>query len=146
MTFPVSALSHVQAVQPLGIKPQGAGSPGAFQDVLKSAIDDVDKFRLQADEKVGKFLAGEGEDLHDVILAGRSYNGMVITGVAERSHTRLHHPVCLDAVVPQDGAAQLEVIAQSLGPSAVTHVAADGYRFSRRWRPSLRDGGAPVSR
>ena len=69
MTFPVSALSHVQAVQPLGIKPQGAGSPGAFQDVLKSAIDDVDKFRLQADEKVGKFLAGEGEDLHDVILA-----------------------------------------------------------------------------
>lgn len=70
MNFPVSALSHVQAVQPLGLKlPVPFSSPGVFQDVLKSAIEDVDKFRVQADEKVGKFLAGEGEELHDVVLS-----------------------------------------------------------------------------
>src|SRR6476469_8102505 len=70
MNFLVSAVSHVQAVQPLGLTlPAASRSPGAFQDVLKSAIEDVDKFRVQADEKVGKFLAGEGEELHDVVLA-----------------------------------------------------------------------------
>jgi flagellar hook-basal body complex protein FliE len=70
MNFPVSAISNVQAVQPLAIKlPAASGSPGAFQDILKSAIEDVDKFRVQAEQKVGKFLAGEGEELHDVVLA-----------------------------------------------------------------------------
>ena len=67
MTFPVSGLSHVQPLQPLAPKAPAGGT--GFEDVLKSAIHDVDKFRAQADEKVGKFLAGEGEELHDVILS-----------------------------------------------------------------------------
>lgn len=45
----------------------------------------------------------ETEDLHDVILVGWSYGGMVITGVAERIPERLAQVVYLDAVVPIDG-------------------------------------------
>jgi pimeloyl-ACP methyl ester carboxylesterase len=43
------------------------------------------------------------EDLHDVVLVGHSYGGMVITGVAEQAASRLSHLVYLDAFVPQDG-------------------------------------------
>ena len=45
----------------------------------------------------------EYEDLTDVILAGHSYAGMVITGVADRTAPRLRHLVYLDAFVPADG-------------------------------------------
>lgn len=45
----------------------------------------------------------ETEDLHDVILVGWSYGGMVITGVAERIPERLAQVVYLDAVLPADG-------------------------------------------
>jgi flagellar hook-basal body complex protein FliE len=70
MTFPVSAVTHAATVQPLTVKPPaGPAATGAFGDVLKSAIDDVEKFRLHAEQKVGRFLAGEGEELHDVILS-----------------------------------------------------------------------------
>jgi pimeloyl-ACP methyl ester carboxylesterase len=43
------------------------------------------------------------EDLHDVILAGHSYGGMVITGVADRALDRIGWLVFLDAAVPQNG-------------------------------------------
>ena len=45
----------------------------------------------------------EYEDLHDVILVGHSYAGMIITGVAERVPERLAQLVYLDASVPLDG-------------------------------------------
>ena len=45
----------------------------------------------------------EYEDLHDVILVGHSFGGMIITGVAERVPERLAHLVYLDAAVPADG-------------------------------------------
>ena len=44
----------------------------------------------------------EFEDLHEVILVGHSYGGMVITGVAEHSE-RVGKLVYLDALVPEDG-------------------------------------------
>lgn len=43
------------------------------------------------------------EDLHDVVLTGHSYGGMVVTGVMDRIPERLRHVVFLDAAVPQDG-------------------------------------------
>ena len=43
------------------------------------------------------------EDLHEVVLVGYSYGGMVMTGVAERVPERLAHLVYLDAFVPHDG-------------------------------------------
>jgi len=53
----------------------------------------------------------EAEDLYDVVLAGHSYAGMVITGVAERMAERIAHLVYLDAFVPQDGDALLDLLA-----------------------------------
>ena len=43
------------------------------------------------------------EDLHDIILVGHSYGGMVITGVADRVSDRIKRLVYLDAFVPNDG-------------------------------------------
>lgn len=45
----------------------------------------------------------EAEELHDAILVGHSYAGMVITGVADRLAARLKHLVYVDAVVPHTG-------------------------------------------
>lgn len=43
------------------------------------------------------------EDLHDVILLGHSYGGMVITGVADRIPDRIARLVYLEAMLPADG-------------------------------------------
>ena len=43
------------------------------------------------------------EDLHDVILVGHSYGGMVITGVAEMIPNRIKKLIYLDAFLPIDG-------------------------------------------
>ena len=49
------------------------------------------------------------EDLTDVYLAGHSYGGMVITGVADRALERIGHLVYLDASHPKDGEALTDV-------------------------------------
>jgi pimeloyl-ACP methyl ester carboxylesterase len=43
------------------------------------------------------------EDLHDVVLVGHSYGGMVITGVVDRIPDRIAHVIYLDALLPEDG-------------------------------------------
>ncbi len=43
------------------------------------------------------------EDLHDVVLLGHSYGGMVITGVADRIPERIKKLVYLDAALPENG-------------------------------------------
>ena len=43
------------------------------------------------------------EDLHDVVLVGHSYGGMVITGVADRARDRIGTLVYLDAAHPTNG-------------------------------------------
>ncbi|MBI3249382.1 MAG: alpha/beta hydrolase [Deltaproteobacteria bacterium] len=52
----------------------------------------------------------EFEELRDVILVGHSYGGMVITGVTERAADRLQHVVYLDAFVPRDGQALVDLL------------------------------------
>lgn len=42
-------------------------------------------------------------DLSDIVLAGHSYGGMVITGVADRLKDRIAHILYLDAALPRDG-------------------------------------------
>lgn len=49
------------------------------------------------------------EALDEVILVGWSYGGMVITGVADRVAERLAHVVYLDALLPEDGEAEVDV-------------------------------------
>ena len=49
------------------------------------------------------------EDLHDVILVGHSYGGMVITGVADRAADRIGQLVYLDAANPTNGQSLVDV-------------------------------------
>jgi pimeloyl-ACP methyl ester carboxylesterase len=50
------------------------------------------------------------EELHGVVLAGHSFGGMVITGVADRIPDRISHLVYVDAVVPEDGQAYTDLV------------------------------------
>jgi pimeloyl-ACP methyl ester carboxylesterase len=50
------------------------------------------------------------EDLHDIILVGHSYGGMVISGVADRVPDRIKRIVYLDAFVPNDGESAVSII------------------------------------
>ena len=43
------------------------------------------------------------ENLHDVVLVGHSYGGMVITGVADRVPDRIKHVIYVDAILPVNG-------------------------------------------
>ncbi|MFI7667620.1 alpha/beta fold hydrolase [Nocardia sp. NPDC049526] len=49
------------------------------------------------------------EDLHDVILVGHSYGGMVITGTADRATDRIRSLVYLDAANPANGQSLVDV-------------------------------------
>ncbi len=61
------------------------------------------------------------ENLHNVVLVGHSYGGMVITGVMDRIPERIHHVTFLDAKVPEDGMSMME--GQSIPPD---HKVIDG--------------------
>lgn len=50
------------------------------------------------------------EDLHDVVLSGHSYGGMVITGVMDRIPERIRHVIYLDAAVPEDGECIYDIV------------------------------------
>jgi pimeloyl-ACP methyl ester carboxylesterase len=68
----------------------------------------------------------EYEDLQDVILAGHSYGGMVITGVADRATDRVGHRVYLDAAYPRNGESLLEHAEASIGPTRQLSKIVDG--------------------
>src|SRR5262249_51594619 len=64
-------ISGIRAPGPIqidqAIRPQA--KDGEFQNVLKSAIDQVESSRADADQSVQRFLAGEGDDLHSTVLS-----------------------------------------------------------------------------
>ena len=73
----------------------------------------------------------EYEDLHEVILVGHSYGGLVITGVAEQVPERLAQLVYLDGLVPQDGQSGWDVTDPGLRDRIEQRVRAhgDGWRL-----------------
>lgn len=76
----------------------------------------------------------ECEDLAEVVLVGHSYGGMAISGVAERVPERLAHLVYLDAFVPADGQALLDLVPPQGRPGMEARVRAegDGWRLAGR--------------
>ena len=70
------------------------------------------------------------EDLHDVVLVGHSYGGMVITGVADRAPERLGQLVYLDAFVPRDGESMLDLVPADsrAGYEEAARTRGDGWR------------------
>ena len=72
----------------------------------------------------------EYEALHEVILVGHSYGGMVITGVAERVAERLAQLVYVDAFVPRDG----ESLAAMIGPETTAVMVQAAQVYGDGWR------------
>ena len=56
----------------------------------------------------------EWEGLDNVVLCGHSYGGMVITGVAERLHSRIKSLVYLDAFLPGAGASLFDQLPDAM--------------------------------
>ena len=52
-----------------GASPGPQAEGGVFQTVFEGAIRQVEDARHQGAEAVGKFLSGEGEELHTTVLA-----------------------------------------------------------------------------
>ena len=67
------------------------------------------------------------EDLHDVVLCGHSYAGMVVSGVADRMPERLAALVYVDAFVPDDGEAWWDLAGDYFRKLAIDGSAADGF-------------------
>lgn len=53
------------------------------------------------------------EDLHNVVLLGHSYGGMVATGVADRVPDRIDQVIYLDAFVPDNGQCLLDFLSEA---------------------------------
>jgi len=87
---------------------------------LLSAAIDLD---LQINDVV-KTL--EFEDLHDVILVGHSYGGMIITGVADRATDRIGHLVYLDAANPKNGQSLVDVAGPFMQAARASARVVDG--------------------
>jgi len=65
------------------------------------------------------------EDLHEVILLGHSYGGMIITGVADRIPDRIARLVYLDAFVPNDGENLMSL--RKAGALPIEQMVKDGF-------------------
>ena len=65
------------------------------------------------------------EDLHDVILLGHSYGGMVITGVADRIPERIARLVYLDAFLPENGECLMDL--RKGGSLPIEQMSKDGF-------------------
>lgn len=67
MPAPISSISGA-AIAPIRSAAQSPGGKG-FQDVLAAAIQKVEGFNQDASASVERFLGGEGEELHNTIMA-----------------------------------------------------------------------------
>ncbi len=61
------------------------------------------------------------EDLHDVILVGHSYGGMVITGVADQAPNRIRALIYLDALLPENGESVEKLVTEVSFPLVVSN-------------------------
>ncbi len=70
------------------------------------------------------------EQLQDFVLIGHSYGGMVATGVADRAPERIARLIYLDAFVPKDGQAMVDLLSGD-GPERLRTAVknADGWRL-----------------
>ena len=66
------------------------------------------------------------EDLHDVVLCGHSYGGLVISGVVEAVPERIGALVFLDAFVPEDGQSLHDLVPEANRARHLEIAAANG--------------------
>ena len=71
------------------------------------------------------------EELEDIVLIGHSYGGMVATGVADRARDVVKTLIYLDAFVPNDGQAMLDLLPEAQRLRIREGVSAgDGWRVA----------------
>jgi flagellar hook-basal body complex protein FliE len=66
VTTSLPPIQSLPVIHPPSLAP---ANPGEFQSMFANAINNVESFRKDADTKVGNFLAGEGEELHNAIIS-----------------------------------------------------------------------------
>src|SRR5580692_10637035 len=69
------------------------------------------------------------EDLRDLVLIGHSYGGMVATGVADRARDRVAQLIYLDAFVPENGQALVDLNEPGRQPMRDRAKSGDGWRI-----------------
>lgn len=68
MSAPISPINFPMPVEAPRLQP-ATSSGGTFQNVLHSAIQQVESSSAAADTAVQRFLTGENQELHSTILA-----------------------------------------------------------------------------
>jgi pimeloyl-ACP methyl ester carboxylesterase len=66
------------------------------------------------------------EDLHEVVLVGHSYGGMVATGVADRAPERIARLIYIDAFVPRNGQCLFDLLPSAMRAERQESVDARG--------------------
>lgn len=74
------------------------------------------------------------EDLHQVVLAGHSYAGMLITGVANQEEKRISRLVYVDAMVPEHGKSVLDIAGPEFSAMLGKHLSGE---LVRPWPPEV---------
>lgn len=74
------------------------------------------------------------EDLHDVVLLGHSYGGMVATGVADRASERIAQVIYLDAFVPRHGQSALSLFPEVARARTLEAVRMHGGTKGEGWQ------------
>jgi pimeloyl-ACP methyl ester carboxylesterase len=69
------------------------------------------------------------ENLHDIILVGHSYGGMVISGVAEQVPDRIKKLIYLDALVPENGESLQTILQPALWEQMMVPKIKDGFVY-----------------
>ncbi|HEY2136690.1 MAG TPA: alpha/beta hydrolase, partial [Xanthobacteraceae bacterium] len=71
------------------------------------------------------------ESLQDIVLAGTSYGGLVISGVADRAPEKIKTLVYLDAALPQNGKCMLDLVPPERRATVerLAREEGDGYRI-----------------
>lgn len=78
----------------------------------------IDQSRLSPEITLQQHVADVSRELStlpQVILVGHSYAGMIISGVAETTPSKLRRLVFLDAFIPEDGQCVLDLLPPEIG-------------------------------
>jgi flagellar hook-basal body complex protein FliE len=71
MTSPIGPIRPIPVAEPSTPAATGPSKPGEFGSLLDKAISQVEGSRQIANEKVARFLDGQPEELHSVVLTAQ---------------------------------------------------------------------------
>lgn len=73
------------------------------------------------------------EDLHDIVLVGHSYGGMIITGVADRVPDRIARMVYSEGLLPRDGESLVDIHAPTR--KRLPQLSRGGFAYHPKYDP-----------